>query len=38
MSKKVAHQLVEMLVQAGVKCIYSVTGDSLNELKGLVIK
>jgi len=30
MSKNVAEQLVEMLVEAGVKRIYAVTGDSLN--------
>ncbi len=36
MSKKVAHQLVEMLVQAGIKRIYAVTGDSLNELNEAV--
>ena len=36
MSKKVAHQLVEMLVQAGIKRIYAVTGDSLNELNDAV--
>ncbi len=36
MSKKVAQQLVEMLEQAGVKRIYSVTGDSLNELNEAV--
>ena len=34
MSKKVADQLVEILVNAGIKCIYAVTGDSLNELNG----
>jgi pyruvate dehydrogenase (quinone) len=36
MSKKVAQQLVEMLVQAGIKRIYAVTGDSLNELNDAV--
>lgn len=36
MSKKVAEQLVEMLVQAGIKRIYAVTGDSLNELNDAV--
>ena len=36
MSKKVAHQLVKMLVQAGIKRIYAVTGDSLNELNDAV--
>ncbi|TDG34898.1 ubiquinone-dependent pyruvate dehydrogenase [Pedobacter changchengzhani] len=30
MGKNVAEQLVEMLVEAGVKRVYSVTGDSLN--------
>jgi pyruvate dehydrogenase (quinone) len=30
MSKNVAEQLVEMLVEAGVKRVYAVTGDSLN--------
>ncbi|EFK57809.1 thiamine pyrophosphate-dependent enzyme [Sphingobacterium spiritivorum] len=30
MAKIVADQLVEMLVQAGVKRVYAVTGDSLN--------
>jgi len=30
MSKNVAEQLVEMLVEVGVKRIYAVTGDSLN--------
>ncbi|MFC3559099.1 thiamine pyrophosphate-dependent enzyme [Pedobacter jamesrossensis] len=38
MSKKVAEQLVEMLVKAGVKRIYAVTGDSLNELNDAVRK
>lgn len=38
MSKKVAEQLVEMLVQAGIKRIYAVTGDSLNELNDAVRK
>jgi pyruvate dehydrogenase (quinone) len=36
MSKKVAEQLVEMLVNAGIKRIYAVTGDSLNELNDAV--
>lgn len=36
MSKKVAEQLVDMLVQAGIKRIYAVTGDSLNELNDAV--
>lgn len=30
MSKNVAEQLVDMLVEAGVKRVYAVTGDSLN--------
>ncbi len=30
MAKKVAEQLVDMLVEVGVKRIYAVTGDSLN--------
>lgn len=36
MSKKVAEQLVDLLVQAGIKRIYAVTGDSLNELNDAV--
>jgi pyruvate dehydrogenase (quinone) len=36
MKKKVADQLVEMLVKAGVKRIYAITGDSLNELNDAV--
>jgi pyruvate dehydrogenase (quinone) len=36
MLKKVAQQLVEMLVQSGIKRIYAVTGDSLNELNDAV--
>ena len=35
---KVADQLVEILVQAGVTRIYAVTGDSLNELNDAVRK
>jgi pyruvate dehydrogenase (quinone) len=35
---KVAEQLVQMLVSAGVKRIYAVTGDSLNELNDAVRK
>jgi thiamine pyrophosphate-dependent acetolactate synthase large subunit-like protein len=27
MSKKVADQLVEMMIQAGIKRIYGITGD-----------
>jgi len=36
MGKKVADQIVEMLVQNNVKRIYAVTGDSLNELNDAV--
>jgi len=36
MAKKVAEQLVDMLVEAGIKRIYAVTGDSLNELNDAV--
>jgi len=36
MSKKVADQIVTMLAEAGVKRIYAVTGDSLNELNDAV--
>lgn len=36
MSKKVAEQLVDMLIQSGIKRIYAVTGDSLNELNDAV--
>lgn len=36
MAKKVAEQLVDMLVEAGVKRIYAVTGDSLNEINDAV--
>ncbi|WP_316749240.1 thiamine pyrophosphate-dependent enzyme [Pedobacter gandavensis] len=36
MSKKVAEQLVDMLVEAGIKRVYAVTGDSLNELNDAV--
>ncbi len=38
MAKKVAEQLVEMLAKAGVKRIYAVTGDSLNEVNDAVRK
>ena len=31
MAKKVADQLVDTLEKAGVRRIYAVTGDSLNE-------
>lgn len=36
MSKNVADQLVEMLVDAGIKRIYAVTGDSLNQVNDAV--
>jgi pyruvate dehydrogenase (quinone) len=36
MAKNVAEQLVEMLITAGVKRIYAVTGDSLNEVNDAV--
>ena len=36
MSKKVAEQLVDMILQAGIKRIYAITGDSLNELNDAV--
>ncbi|WP_426670869.1 thiamine pyrophosphate-dependent enzyme [Mucilaginibacter sp. McL0603] len=36
MSKSVADQLVEMLANAGIKRIYAVTGDSLNEVNDAV--
>lgn len=36
MAKNVAEHLVELLVQAGIKRIYAVTGDSLNELNDAV--
>ncbi|RVU00055.1 ubiquinone-dependent pyruvate dehydrogenase [Mucilaginibacter limnophilus] len=36
MAKTVADQLVEMLVNAGIKRIYAVTGDSLNEVNDAV--
>ena len=36
MAKQVADQMVEMLVESGVKRIYSVTGDSLNHLNDAV--
>lgn len=38
MAKKVADQLVETLAKAGVKRIYAVTGDSLNEVNEAVRK
>ena len=36
MANKVAEQLVEILVEVGVKRIYAVTGDSLNEINDAV--
>ncbi|RZJ66221.1 MAG: ubiquinone-dependent pyruvate dehydrogenase [Flavobacterium sp.] len=36
MSKKVADQIVEMLVANNVKRLYAVTGDSLNELNDAI--
>lgn len=36
MAKKVADQLVDMLIESGVKRIYAVAGDSLNELNDAV--
>src|SRR3569833_343175 len=36
MAKSIADQLVEMLVNAGIKRIYAVTGDSLNEVNDAV--
>jgi pyruvate dehydrogenase (quinone) len=36
MAKSVADQLVEMLAGAGIKRIYAVTGDSLNEVNDAV--
>ena len=36
MGQKVAEQLIDMLVENGVKRIYAVTGDSLNELNDAV--
>ena len=36
MAKNVAEQLVDMLIAAGVKRIYAVTGDSLNEVNDAV--
>jgi len=38
MSKIVAEQLVEMLIDAGVKRVYAVTGDSLNHFNDAVRK
>ena len=36
MSKKIADQLVETLIDANIKRIYAVTGDSLNEVNDAV--
>ncbi|MGR3807587.1 thiamine pyrophosphate-dependent enzyme [Pasteurella testudinis] len=36
MSKTVADQLVEMLLQAGVKRVYAITGDSLNPVNAAI--
>ena len=36
MSKNIADQIVEMLVEAGVKRFYAVTGDSLNQLNDAI--
>lgn len=36
MSQNLAEQLIEMLVEAGVKRIYAVTGDSLNRVNDAV--
>ncbi len=36
MAKKVADQLVETLLEAGIKRVYAVTGDSLNEFNNAV--
>ena len=38
MAQKVAEQVVDMLVDTGVKRIYAVTGDSLNEIKMSLVK
>lgn len=38
MGKKVAEQLVETIEKAGIKRIYAVTGDSLNEVNDAVRK
>ena len=38
MSTKVADQLVEMILNAGIRRIYAITGDSLNELNDAVRK
>jgi pyruvate dehydrogenase (quinone) len=36
MSAKVADQLVEMMLSAGIKRVYAITGDSLNEFNDAV--
>ena len=36
MSKNVSDQLVEMLVQAGVKRVYAITGDSINPVNDAI--
>ncbi|TNH04422.1 thiamine pyrophosphate-dependent enzyme [Testudinibacter sp. TR-2022] len=36
MGKMVANQLVEMLLQAGVKRVYAITGDSLNPVNAAI--
>ena len=36
MSKNIADQIVDLLVEAGIKRIYAVTGDSLNHLNDAV--
>ena len=36
MAKKVAEQLVDTLIEAGVRRIYAVTGDSMNEVNEAV--
>jgi len=38
MKKKVADQVVEILVEAGIQRIYAVTGDSLNHLNDAVFR
>lgn len=38
MSKKVSEQVVDLLVNAGVKRVYAITGDSLNEVNDAVRK
>lgn len=38
MAKNLAEQLIDMLVEAGVKRIYAVTGDSLNRVNDAVRK